>query len=103
MRGRHQEQPLHRRRRLEDGARSKWVQWEIARHNELNPEGRLIPIKFEPLKLPPDLDGLLWVDFTEAGRDPENAARLAGLIRGADAEDARQRRGYRSPSTQRDE
>src|SRR5258708_9711621 len=46
---------------------SKWVAWEIDKHNELNVEGdRLLPIKFEPLKLPKKLDGFLWVDFTAA-------------------------------------
>jgi hypothetical protein len=77
---------------------SKWVAWEIAKHNELNPEGdRLLPIKFERLKLPEQLAGLLWVDFTDAARDTDNAEYLARLIRSADAEDARRRRGYRPP------
>ncbi|MFL5834610.1 MAG: TIR domain-containing protein, partial [Solirubrobacterales bacterium] len=80
---------------------SKWVAWEIAKHNELNPEGdRLIPIKFEPLALPPDLDELLWVDFTDPAKDVENASMLAQLIRSADAEDARRRRGFRPPPGQ---
>lgn len=83
--------------------RSKWVQWEIDKHNELNPEGdRLIPIKFESLDLPPELDALLWVDFTDPAQDETAAAYLARLIRGADAEDARRRRGFR-PLAQRDE
>jgi tetratricopeptide (TPR) repeat protein len=80
---------------------SKWVAWEIAKHSELNPEGdRLIPIKFEPLALPPDLDELLWVDFTDPAKDLENASMLAQLIRSADAEDARRRRGFRPPPGQ---
>ncbi len=80
--------------------KSKWVQWEIKKHNELNPDGnRLIPIKFETLKLPPELNDLLWVDFTDPARDADNAASLARLIRSADAEDARRRRGFRSPAT----
>jgi hypothetical protein len=80
------------------------VQWEIDKHNELNPEGdRLIPIKFEPLDLPPDLNNLYWVDFTDPAQDDSAAAQLARLIRGADAEDARRRRGFRSPAKQRDE
>ncbi len=84
--------------------RSKWVQWEIDKHNELNPEGdRLIPIKFEELDLPPELNALLWVDFTDPTKDADAAALLARLIRGADAEDARRRRGFRSPATQREE
>lgn len=84
--------------------RSKWVQWEIDKHNELNPEeDRLIPIKFEELDLPPELNDLLWVDFTDPAKDSDAAALLARLIRGADAEDARRRRGFRSPATQRDE
>ena len=83
---------------------SRWVQWEIGKHNELNPEGdRLIPIKFEPLDFPPELDALLWVDSTDPARDEVAAAYLAQLIRGADAEDARRGRGFRSPATQRDE
>src|SRR6185295_4515295 len=78
---------------------SKWVQWEIDKHNELNPEGdRLIPIKLEDLKFPPDLNVLLWVDFTDPSKDSDNAALLARLIRSADAEDARRRRGFRSPA-----
>lgn len=83
--------------------RSKWVQWEIEKHNELNPEGdRLIPIKLEPLDLPPGLDALLWVDFTDRDQDADAAAYLARLISSTDAEDARRRRGFRNPA-QRDE
>ena len=83
---------------------SEWVQWEIDRHIAFNPEGdHLIPVKFEPLQLPPELNGLLWVDFTDPAQDAENAERLARLIRSADAEDARRRRGFRPPATQRDE
>src|SRR5436305_987249 len=83
--------------------KSKWVQWEIDKHNELNPEGdRLIPIKFEPLDLPSELNALLWADFTDSAQDDAGAAYLARLIRSADAEDARRRRGFRSPAT-RDE
>ena len=83
---------------------SEWVEWEIDKHNQLNPEGdRLLPIKFEELKLPPELNGLLWVDFTDPSHDPDNAASLARLIRGADAEDARRRRGFRSPATRPEE
>ncbi|HEX5717297.1 MAG TPA: CHAT domain-containing protein, partial [Thermoanaerobaculia bacterium] len=76
--------------------RSKWVQWEIDKHNELNTEGdRLIPIKLERLDLPPELNALLWVDFTDPSQDADAATLLARLIRGADAEDARRRRGFR--------
>ncbi len=47
-----------------EALKSRWVQWEIDKHNELNPDGdRLIPIKFEKLKLPPELDGLLLGGF----------------------------------------
>lgn len=61
--------------------KSKWVQWEIDKHNELNPEGdRLIPIKCEPLDLPPELNALLWVDFTDPARDVDATALLARLI-----------------------
>jgi tetratricopeptide (TPR) repeat protein len=82
---------------------SKWVQWEIEKHNAFNPQGdRLIPIKFEALQLPPELHGLLWVDFTDPAQDAEQAAYLARLIRTGDAEDARRRRGFRHPA-QRDE
>ncbi|HEV7786141.1 MAG TPA: CHAT domain-containing protein, partial [Thermoanaerobaculia bacterium] len=80
--------------------KSKWVQWEIDKHNELNPEkDRLIPIKFEPLDLPRKLNALLWVDFTDPAKDADNAAYLTRLIRSADAEDARRRRGFRSPAS----
>lgn len=83
---------------------SKWVEWEIRKHLEFNPEAdRLLPVKFEPLKLPPHLDGQLWVDFTDPAQDAENAALLARLIRTADAEDARRRRGFRAPARHRDE
>lgn len=78
---------------------SKWVQWEIEKHNELNPEGdRLIPIKFELLDLPQYLNALLWVDFTDPAQDDDNSPLLARLIRSADAEDARRRRGFRRPA-----
>ena len=77
---------------------SKWVAWEIAKHHELNPErDRLIPIKFEPLKLPAELDELLWIDFTDPAQDADNALLLTRYIRSGDAEDARRRRGFRSP------
>ncbi len=79
--------------------RSRWVEWEIAEHRATHPEGdRLIPLKLEPLDLPPDLDALLWVDLADPGDDAEAAAYLARLIRGTDAEDARRRRGFRGPA-----
>ena len=83
---------------------SRWVQWEIDKHNELNPQrDRLVPLKFEPLELPPELGELLWVDFTDPAEDADHAAHLARLIRSTDAEDARRRRGFRSPARQRDD
>jgi tetratricopeptide (TPR) repeat protein len=83
----------------EDALKSKWVAWEIDKHNELNPEGdRLIPIKFEPLKMPRKLDERLWVDFSEPDNDADKAGELASLIRTGDAEDARRRRGFRPPA-----
>src|SRR5436305_1440460 len=79
--------------------KSKWVQWEIDKHTALNPEeDRLVPIKFEDLDLPPDLDALLWVDFTDPARDADSTAYIARLLRSADAEDARRRRGFRHPA-----
>lgn len=75
---------------------SDWVQWEIEKHLELNPDAdRLLPVKFEELDLPETLEGQLWVDFTDPKQDAENAALLARLIRSADAEDARRRRNFR--------
>lgn len=83
---------------------SKWVQWEIRKQQALNPGAdRLIPLKLEPVELPAKLDSLLWVDFTDASRDAEHAALLAQLIHGTDAEEARRRRGFRSPATGHDE
>ena len=83
---------------------SKWVAWEFKKHLDLNPAAdHLLPIKLEPLQLPPELDGNLWVDFTDPTKDAENAALLARLIRSTDAADARKRRGYRPPARQRDE
>ena len=77
---------------------SKWVKWEIDKHNELNPEGdRLLPIKFESLDLSKKLNDLLWIDFTDPAKDADNAEYLSRLIRSANAEDARRRRGFRSP------
>ena len=77
---------------------SKWVAWEIEKHEEINPEGdRLLPILFESLELPPKLNDLLWVDFTDPAKDALNAGLLARLIRSADAEDARRKRGFRPP------
>ena len=83
--------------------KSKWVEWEVNKHRELNPntnDDRLLPVKFEPLQLPSKLDKLLWVDFTDPARDAESAAHLARLIRSADAADARRRRGFRPPARQ---
>jgi tetratricopeptide (TPR) repeat protein len=80
---------------------SKWVDWEIKKHLEFHPDSdRLLPVKFESLELPPHLGGNLWVDFTDATKDVENAATVARLIRSADAEDARRRRGFRAPARQ---
>jgi hypothetical protein len=85
----------------EKALQSHWVEWEIAQHLASNPEGdRLIPIKLEEIDLPPELNALLWVDFTDPARDVDAAAFLAQLIRGTDAEDARRRRGFRSPAAQ---
>ena len=76
-----------------------WVQWEIDQHQKLNPErDRLIPLRFEPLQIPPDLNALLWVEFADPANDAEAAAQLARIIRSADAEDARRRRGFRPPA-----
>ena len=80
---------------------SKWVEWEINKHFELNPntnDDRLLPLKFEEFDLPPRLVKLLRVDFTDPRKDSENAAKLAAQIRTADAEDARRRRGFRLPA-----
>jgi len=88
----------------EAALKSKWVEWEIQKAFELNPVGaRVLPIKFESLTLPEELDALLWVDFTDSARDEIQAALLAQLIRSSDAEDARQRRGFRSPTTNKSE
>ncbi len=77
---------------------SNWVAWEIAQHRAHSPEGdRLIPIKLEELALPTNLEDLLWVDFTDPGRDTESAARLAQLVRFTDADDARRLRKFRAP------
>lgn len=78
---------------------SNWVRWEVDKHQELHRTvDRLLPIKLEPLELPDDLQGLLWVDFTDPAADAESAARLARLIRSTDAEDARRKRGFRAPA-----
>ena len=83
---------------------SKWVEWEIQKHLELNPAAdHLLPIKLEPLKRTPRLVGNLWLDFTDPAKDSENAAILARLIHSADAADARRLRGFRPPARQRDE
>ncbi|HYK22093.1 MAG TPA: TIR domain-containing protein, partial [Pyrinomonadaceae bacterium] len=88
----------------EAALRSEWVEWEIQKALELNPDGaKVLPIKFEPLTLPEQLDALLWVDFTDSTRDELQAALLAQLIRSSDAEDAQQRRGFRSPTTNKAE
>lgn len=88
----------------QDALESKWVEWEIDRHQAFNPEGdRLIPIKFEQLDLPSELNDLLWVDFTDPAQEADAATLLARLIQSTDAEDARRRRGFRSPARQRDE
>jgi tetratricopeptide (TPR) repeat protein len=84
--------------------KSKWVDWEITKHLELNPDAdRLLPLKLEPLQLPPNLEDQLWVDFSDPKQDGDSAAQLARLIRSTDAAAARRRRGYRPPARQRDE
>jgi len=82
----------------ETALKSKWVAWEIEKHLELNPDrNRMLPVKFESLKLPKKLNELLWADFTDQKKDDENAALLARYIRSGDADDARRRRGFREP------
>ena len=77
---------------------SEWVAWEIQKHRDLNPDGaRLLPVMFESLQLPADLNGLLWVDFTDSEKDDENAEQLARQIHSVDAEDTIRRRGFREP------
>ena len=47
---------------------SKWVEWEIEKHHEFNPERARPPAaraSSSRCDLPPNLDGLLWVDFTD--------------------------------------
>lgn len=83
---------------------SKWVDWEIKKHLELDPDAdRLLPLKFESLQLPQHLKDQLWIDFINPAQDAANSALLAGLIRSTDAADARRRRGFRPPARQRDE
>ncbi len=82
----------------EDALGSNWVKWEAAKHVEIYPKGdRLVPIKLEPLDMPPEWNALLWVDFSNPARDAEKAVELATLVRMTDAEDARRHRGFRSP------
>lgn len=83
---------------------SRWVEWEIQKALELNPNGaKVLPLKFEGLTLPAELDELLWVDFTDPTQDERQIRLLSQLIRSTDAEDARRRRGFRSPATSKDE
>jgi tetratricopeptide (TPR) repeat protein len=83
----------------EKALKSEWVQWEIDQHKKLNPEhDRLIPLRFEPLEIPTDLNALLWVEFADPANDAAGAAQLARILRSADAEDARRRRGFRNPA-----
>ena len=52
---------------------SKWVAWEITKHNELNPEGdRLLPIKLEPLKLPKGTQLSLTAHYDNSPQNPKN-------------------------------
>ena len=54
--------------------KSKWVAWEIAKHQELNKEGdRLIPLKFEKFEFPPELNCFLWFRQGEFEETPEGA------------------------------
>ncbi|MEM7391149.1 MAG: TIR domain-containing protein, partial [Verrucomicrobiota bacterium] len=77
---------------------SDWVNWEIETHQALNPDqDRLLPIKFEPVELPDNLNRVMWLDFTDPDADPEQTGLLAQHIRLNDAEDARRRRGFRPP------
>jgi tetratricopeptide (TPR) repeat protein len=88
----------------EAALKSRWVEWEIEKALEHNPDGaKLLPIKFAELALPGELDELLWVDFTDPDKDEIQTRQLARLIRSTDAEDARRRRGFRSPSTNKAE
>lgn len=84
--------------------KSKWVEWEIETALAHNPGGaKLVPVKFEDVTLPRELEELLWVDFTDPAQDDANARQLAWLVRSTDGEDARRRRGFRSPATHKDE
>jgi len=104
--------PGNLRQRCEDGIRqsrftvpiasatsieSNWVRWEIDKHVELNGnESHLLPVKFDDLEMPADLNEVRWIDFADPAKDEDGAALLARLIRSKDAEDARAQRGYRS-------
>src|SRR3954468_11799925 len=83
----------------ERGLASKWVQWEIYRSRERDPTDRtLLPLLFEDVKLPPDLDRRFWCDCRAPAAEEEQAKEIATLIRDADAASARTRRGYRPPA-----
>ncbi len=101
VRGGHPEQPLHRRRRLTDGAEVEMG--PVGDRQAQRAESRGRPADPDQVRshstLPEELNDLLWVDFTDPAQDADNAALLARLIRSADAEDARRRRGFRGPAS----
>ncbi len=77
---------------------SDWVAWEIKKHLEIHADGKhLLPIKLEPVTFDTELEGYLWVDFTDPAKDEASAALLAGIIRATDAADTRRLRGFRPP------
>jgi len=60
---------------------SKWVAAEQNWSRANDPQGwTVIPLVFEDVLLPPDLQALHWQDFRDPANDSENTSKLAGLI-----------------------
>lgn len=60
---------------------SRWVAAEQDWARAGDPQGwRVVPLLFEDVPLPPDLQALHWQDFRDPAKDAESTAKLAALI-----------------------
>jgi len=60
---------------------SKWVAAEQNWARAYDPQGwHILPLVFEKVHLPADLQSLRWVDMTNPARDMENSAEIMALI-----------------------
>lgn len=61
---------------------SDWVAAEHDMARAIDPRGRnVIPLVYETVELPPDLQALLWYDLRDPAQDEENTRKIAETVR----------------------